>query len=172
MSPACRTSNGAIPPFGGVEELRRVAHGRVDADGQELAGPGDREDLGERPFLLLGLGALDLEHLVELAGDVVLAFNAHALEGTDGLDDAQVGGVPARGFGHRRGCAGADSGVVAEQEGTQRRDDGDGAQGALLARGRDLLDELAHLIRRLVVDRWSVRHLCLLLLLYWSYQGD
>ena len=64
------------------------------------------------------------------------------------------------------------AGVVAEQEGTQRRDGGDGAQGALLARGRGLLDELAHLIRRVVVDRWSVRHLRLLLLLYWSYQGD
>ena len=96
---------------GGVEDLRRVVHGRVDAgqlvgdaqddtDVEELAGPLDLEDLGQRPLFLLGLGALDLEHLVELGGDVILLLVTHALEGANGLDDAQVGGIPAGGLGH------------------------------------------------------------------------
>ena len=65
---------------GGVEDLRRVVHGRVDArqlvgdtqddtNVEELACPLDLEDLGQRPLFLLGLGALDIEHLVELAGE-------------------------------------------------------------------------------------------------------
>ena len=91
---------------GGVEDLRRVVHGRVDArqlvgdaqddtDVEELACPRDLEDLGERPLFLSRLCTLDIKHLVDLASDVILLFITHTLEGANGLDDAQVGGVPA-----------------------------------------------------------------------------
>ena len=66
-----------------------------------MPGPLDAHDLRQAPLLLAGLLALDLEHLVDLVGDgAILGLVTHPFEGADGLGDAQVGDVPARGLRH------------------------------------------------------------------------
>ena len=95
----------------------------------------------------------------------VAVREATAKEGAGGGADAQQttdpalfegGHVQAAGVsGHVHVGQGArdDAGIVAEEERAKRRDGRDGAQGALLARGRGGRDEVTHLIGRVVVNR-------------------
>ncbi|SIA76120.1 Uncharacterised protein [Mycobacteroides abscessus subsp. abscessus] len=89
-------------------------------------------------------------------------------ERTGGGTDAQQAADPALFEGGHVQAAGVaghihvgqgardDAGVVAEEERAKRRDGRDGAQGALLARGRGSRDKVTHLIWRVVLNRWSV----------------
>ena len=99
---------------------------------------------------------------------------ASAEERTGGSTDAQQAADPAFFEGGHVQTAGAsghvhvgqgasdNAGVIAEEERAKRRDDSNCAQGALRTGSGGLLDELAHPVGRVVVNRWSVCHMVLL----------
>ena len=99
---------------------------------------------------------------------------ASAEERTGGSTDAQQAADPAFFEGGHVQTAGAsghvhvwqgasdNAGVIAEEERAQRRDGSNCAQGALRTGSGGLLDELAHPVGCVVINRWSVWHMVLL----------
>ena len=100
---ACELQDLGRVVHDGVDAGGLVDHGQEDADQQQLAQPRGPQDVAEslaRGLLLL-LVLVGLDHLHEFVRDgAVLGLHPDPLEGPDGVVEALLGQVPARGLGH------------------------------------------------------------------------